>query len=324
MKKLILLLTGVAFVATIVSAQLQTNKTQLTLHKATVAANPDGVIKTDGTEPWTSTWITMAAEKSTNTVHEMTAFFQLAYNDEYLWIAGQQKGNSTIDTGAAAIPNTWERDDFETFIGLDTTTWLYKGVYGEAEFQFREQRATTFPWMFDDHNSAYTNNPKGWAIGNVDAGDGSFVEEWQIPWSALTAVFADSTAKFNGNWMKFEIQAADNTTDAAGGRDDQRFWINSSDNEYQDSRTTSVVYLADKVGGVAVKNVKLNNIITTNTIATDVLRLSATAQVVNIYDITGKLVLKTSNVNSINVSNFAPGLYIFRANNQQAIKFVKK
>ena len=323
MKKLILLLSGVAFVATMVTAQLQTNKTQLTLHKTTKICTPDGIANTDGSEPWTTTWITMAAEKSTNTVHEMTAFFQLAYNDEYLWILGQQKGNSTIDTGAAAIPNTWERDDFETFVGLDTVCWKYKGVYGEGEFQFREQRATKFPWMFDDHNSAYANNPKGWAIGNVDAGDGSFIEEWQIPWAALEAVTADSD-KFDGNWMKFEIQAADNTTGAAGGRDDQRFWINSSDNEYQDSRTTSVVYLAEKVGGVAVKNVTLNNIITINTIATDVLRLSAPAKVVAIYDITGKLALRTSNVSSINVSNFAPGLYIFRANDQQAIKFVKK
>ena len=40
MKKLILLLSGVAFVATIVSAQLQTNKTQLTLHKAKVVVLP--------------------------------------------------------------------------------------------------------------------------------------------------------------------------------------------------------------------------------------------------------------------------------------------
>jgi Tfp pilus assembly protein FimT len=69
-------------IATTIASIMFAKTPALTLHKAFMVCIPDGVAKTDGTEPWTSTWIPMTAEKTSNTVHEMTAFFQLAFNDE--------------------------------------------------------------------------------------------------------------------------------------------------------------------------------------------------------------------------------------------------
>jgi hypothetical protein len=253
----------------------------------------------------------------------MSANFQLAYNDTYLWILAKQTGNATTDTGVVAIPNSWERDDFETFVAMDTTAYAYAGKYGEANFQFRQQRSAdnNFPWAFDDHNSAAANS-KDFKVGQVDAGDGSFVQEWQIPWASLTAVMVDS-GKFDGSNILFEIQAADNTTGAAGGRNDQTFWKNNSDNEYQDSRTLSWVMLAEKVVmGVNVNTPTLNSI-SINTVATDVLKISKTVKSAELFNISGQLVLRANNVNTINVSGLAAGIYLFRAN-QQVIKFVKK
>ncbi len=247
MKKLILIVIGVALVSIgQVNAQLQSNKVALTVQKSSKVCTPDGIEKTDGTEPWTTTWISLASEKSTNTVHEMTAFMQLAYNYQYLWVLPCKKAIQKWIPALLQFPIHGKGTVSKYMFNWILSPGEIPGLTGESFFQFREQRASVFPWGFDDHNSAYTNNPTGWAIGNVDAGDGSFIEEWQIPWNSLVAAMIDS-GRFDGSYIRFEILATDNTTDAAGGRNDQRFWINSSDNEYQDSRTLSVVYLATPV-----------------------------------------------------------------------------
>jgi hypothetical protein len=250
MKKVILFLAVFTFAAfTYLNAQpYQTNAPALTLHEASSVCVPDGIANTDGTEPWTSTWIPLAVEKTTNTVHEMTAQFQIAYGEEFLWVIAQQKGNSQMDTGAVAIPNSWERDDFEVFVSIDTTSYSRKGVYKNVNSQFRLERATVYPWGFDDCHSIGKNNPT-FKIGQVDAGDGSFIQEWQMPWRGFMDAVKDTSGKLDGFYIKFEIQAADNTTGRAGGRTDQRFWINNSDNEYQDTRTLSVIYLAEFIFG---------------------------------------------------------------------------
>jgi hypothetical protein len=223
MKRLILLLTGIAMASFIFAGT-----PVLTLHKTQKVCIPDGVGNTDGTEPWISTWIPMTCKPTSNTVDEMASNFQLAFNDSYLWVLAQQKGNATTDTGVIAIPNSWERDNFEVFISLDTTSWKYNGRYGEANNIFRMQRSAdnNYPWGFDDSQSIGANN-KNFKIGQVDAGDGSFVQEWQIPWMALTSAMVDS-GKFDGKYIKFDIQATDNTTDMPGGNNDRLFWASNT------------------------------------------------------------------------------------------------
>jgi hypothetical protein len=323
MKKVILFLAVFTFAAfSYLNAQpYQTNAPALTLHEASSVCVPDGIANTDGTEPWTSTWIDMAAKKTANTKDEMGAKFQIAYNDEFLWVIGQQSGNATMDTGAVAIPNSWERDDFETFVGIDTIAYSRKGVTKDINSQFRLQRAATYPWAFDDAHSIGKNNAS-FKIGQVDAGDGSFVQEWQMPWKGFIAAVTDTSGTFDGSYIKFEIQAADNTTGAAGGRNDQRFWINPSDNEYQDTRTQSVIYLADKVNTGIKPAILRNDNVTINTLVDNVLKISMPVNC-TIYNIEGQAVLKANNVSSINVSGLSSGLYIFKTNNQ-SLKFVKR
>jgi hypothetical protein len=293
----------------------------------------------------------MAAEKTANTVHEMTAHFQLAFNNTYLWIAAEQMGNATIDTDHTAIPNSWERDDFEVFITMDTTSWIYGGRYGEANNQFRMQRDAEYPWGFDDAHSIGANNAN-FLIGQVDAGDGSFVQEWQIPWSGLRAPMVDS-GSFDGRYLKFEIQAADNTTGSTGGRNDQRFWRNNSDNEYQDSRTLCLIRIElfipcyksariDEHGflwqpncdppfppGIKSKNLSENAIIFPNP-ATEYFRIpnDGTLKLIIIRNIFGEEITRIAvkNEKNINVpiTNFTSGLYLVTLTNISGMSFVSK
>jgi hypothetical protein len=313
MKKLILL----SMFAAMAMYTFAANTVALTVTKTTKTCTPDGVANTDGSEPWTTTWIDMAAEKTANTVHEMTAHFQLAFNNTYLWIAAEQMGNATIDTDHTAIPNSWERDDFEVFVTMDTTAYAHKGAYGEYNNQFRLQRAAEYPWSFDDAHSIGANNPGTFTIGQVDAGDGSFVQEWQLPWAGLTAPMADS-GTFDGALIRFEIQAADNTTGATGGRNDQRFWIDNSDNAYQDSRVLSVVKLDPKVN-VGIPTLKVNNNFRING---NRLTLSQVGTV-RIYNVSGQLLKVVNNTLSVDISGLSSGLYIANANGLST-KFIKK
>jgi hypothetical protein len=155
-------------------------------------------------------------------------------------------GNTTIDTDHMANPNSWERDNIELYLAVDTTSW--NGQYGEADNQFRMQRVAAYPWGFDDSHSIGQNNAD-FLIGQVDAGDGSFVQEWQIPWAGLTAPMVDS-GKFDGEYFKFEMQSVDNTTGSTGGRTQLIFWRNNSDNEYQDTRTFSLIKLESSIDTV--------------------------------------------------------------------------
>ncbi len=235
----------------------------LTLSKTTSTVTPDGIVNTDGSEAWKATWITLTDQKAANITSGMSAKFQMAYNDTYLWIAAQQNNNVNVDTSYSDDP--WQRDCFEIMIGTDTNSYANQGRYKEGDLQFRMIRGTsgiqspfddltdqssgrnrpTNPDCFTDAQAVAQNN-SSFKIGQTDGGT-SFTQEWQIPWSGLVGTLVDS-GKFLGNYFKFEIQAADCTSPGNNnGRSQQIFWHNNSDNEYQDTRTFSLIYLANPV-----------------------------------------------------------------------------
>ncbi len=267
MKKVILFSISIVITAYIMAAGLMP---ALTLQKTSKTVVPDGVINTDGSEVWTTTWIELTDQKASNTTNKISARFQMAYNNYYLWIALQQSGNSQIDTSYSDAQ--WERDNFVVNIGVDTNSFAHKGRYGEGDLDFFMNRGVSNiispynsvdnavaglpvdPYAFDDggwltkisvNNIAQNNN--NFKIGQVELGNGVFQQEWQIPWSGLIGSLKDSGI-FLGNYFKFEVEADDCTTPGNNaGRTQQIYWHNNSDNEWQDTRTFSLIYLATSV-----------------------------------------------------------------------------
>jgi hypothetical protein len=117
MKKILLLLTGVSVIG-IACAQ-----GPITIKKASKAPKIDGVA--DSNDPWNAggvTWINMTQNKISNTTSDITAKFQITFDNNNLYLIAQSSGDKAMDTDAVAIPNSYERDCFEVFVKLDTTS----------------------------------------------------------------------------------------------------------------------------------------------------------------------------------------------------------
>jgi hypothetical protein len=314
MKKTIFTLLALAIVA---SSAFAGYGKPLTITKATKAPKIDGV--SDASDPWTSTWVKMTTAKTANTTTTMTAQFQLTYDDANLYLICQQAGNLTLDTSAAACPNSYERDCFEVFVKMDTASENADFSYEtDGTYQVRMGRASVFPDRFDFAGKWKEYVGAGLQIKQVDGATG-FTQEWQMPWAML-----DDSAKvtqWDHKQIKFEIQAADNTTGATGGRTQQMYWQDGSDNQWHNTSTFSLVVMATKVD---VKNVAAinNNDFIVNSLVTDELRLKKSVDV-RIFNIMGAEVANLKNVNSVNMQNYASGIYLVRANNMTA-RIVKR
>jgi hypothetical protein len=279
----------------------------------------DGVM--DSNDPWTATgWVPLAAAKTANTTSGMSAHFQLSYDNTNLYLIVEQMNNVEVDTDAVAIPNSYERDCFEVFVKMDTLCAADAKYEADGTYQFRMGRASIYPNRFDDPRSDHRFiKTKGFQIGQVDGATG-FMQEWQMPWAALANT--PDSVNWDKKQFKFEAQAADNTTGKAGGRSQQMYWNDNSDNEWDNTKTFTVVNLSVPVG---VKSVNISNNITMNTLVTDELRLSTTVKSLSIYDVTGKVVVDNlKNVSSVNLSNLSAGIYFVRSNNEFTTKIVKR
>jgi hypothetical protein len=203
----------------------------LTIYKTSKAPKIDGYM--DANDPWSSTWVKMTAQKTANTSSSVTAQFQLSYDDVNLYLICQQIGNLTVDSDATAIPNSYERDNFEVYLKMDTASENADFSYEtDGTYQFRMQRAAIFPNRFDYPFQGTSGNrfkdDKNFKVAQTEQGT-SFIQEWQMPWNMLTD--NGNVDKFNKKNFKFEIDASDNTTGAAGGRTQITFWQDNSDNE---------------------------------------------------------------------------------------------
>ena len=112
--------------------------------------------------------------------------------------------------------------------------------------------------------------------------------------------------------MLFEIQTADNTTGAAGGRTQQLFWQDNSDQQWQDTKTFSAVTLVQDEISTAIAEVEaqLGSVF----VANDMLNFKNVEGAVNIYSISGALVKKdVIEMNgSIDISSLNSGIYIVK------------
>jgi hypothetical protein len=313
MKKLFLLLAGVAVVGFIFA------QGPITIKRASKAAKIDGVA--DSNDPWNAggvTWINMTQNKGANTTSDITCKFQLTYDNSNLYLIAQSSGDKVMDTDAVAIPNSYERDCFEVFVKLDTTSGD-AGTYIPGDFQFRQSRASIFPDRFDAGQliAGWQDNGN-FKIAQTE-GSGNYQQEWQMPWSLL----ADSSG-MDPEWdhiqIKFDIQNADNTTAAGNGRTQQLFWNSGSDEQWHNTTYFGLVTLQDKVVPVSVPTVKAS---AKNLYYNGIeLKLSKAGNLV-IYNVAGVKVASLKNVSSFNASSLTSGVYIAQSG-RNVCKFVKR
>jgi hypothetical protein len=228
MKKILLLLAGVA-VTSMTYAQ-----GPITIKRASKAPKIDGVA--DSNDPWNiggTSWINMTKNKGSNTTSDITAKFQLTYDSHNLYLLCSVIGDKAMDTTSSGIPNSYESDCIEVFVKMDTFSGE-TGAYIPGDYQFRMRRGSVFPDRFDAGQLV-----SGWKancnfkIAQVDEGN-QYTQEWQMPWSLL----ADSPGmdpEWDEKQIKFDIQAADNTTGAANGRTQQLFWNSNSDEQWHNT-----------------------------------------------------------------------------------------
>lgn len=283
----------------------------LTIPEASKAPVIDGVV--DDQDPWGETWIDLALERTTATTHDMTAKFQILADGLNIYLVGQVQ-DATPNNDASVITNSYERDCQEIFFSMDTAAWDNSGAYKEGSWQIRIQRDAADDAGFIDGNSGANT----WSVDRlknspnfkfaVQSEPNSWTWEMQLPIDTLKG-----TSAFDGELFRFDIAAADNTNGAAGGRTQQRYWGNNSDDQWHDTRTLQVVKLARKWTSVVSPKVA-------KSYRFDGVTFSTTGNF-SVYDVTGKIVLKAKN--TANLGMLKTGIYIVKGEDLN-VKIFKK
>jgi hypothetical protein len=316
MKKLFLLLTGAIVAGSMSFAGLPVS---LTINKTTKGVTPDGIV--DSKDDWKTNWVACTAQKTSNTTTAITSSkFQMTYNDTYLWVVLQSDGDATVDTLGTAIPNTYERDDYELFVKTDTASVWADGKYHAGDWQFRERRGSIFPDGFEAMSAAWRDTVlknTTFKLGQVDAGS-SYVQEWQMPWNMLKMTDTVPFSPGKGGYLKFECQNADNTTGTASGRTQQVFWKNASDNQWDNTRDFELVYLSTPVGVRTAASVE-NQVDLVNSLVTNGQLQLTTAASGKLFNIQGQAVGTFTNTNVIKLK-LNSGVYFAKFNGQNESK----
>ncbi|HOK51718.1 MAG TPA: sugar-binding protein [Bacteroidales bacterium] len=244
-------------------------------------------------------WVTADSLKGTNTTNKMK--FKMGYDDKFIYV-GVNVEDSQMDTTQS--PNAWEKDCIELFFVFNDTIADDKKVsYSNGQLGAWQLRKV---WGRD-----MTDFPgKGFEAAEMDI-PGGFAQEWKLPIDTLA-----STGHFTTKTkFRFEIQNGDNDGE---GRNGQLFWNSAADDQWNTILHQGVVKfkwpLAVKqaIAKASSIRIKANSI-----------EFAKTAKEVNVYSITGQLMLKARNVNAISTSALKSGVYFVVADGEKA-KFVIK
>jgi hypothetical protein len=197
-----------------------TEKT-LIISKTTLAPKIDGII--DDNDPWSVTWITMTQNSGANSTSDVTGKFQIAFDENNLYLAVVSMGDKSLDTSSAKTPNSWENDCIEVYVLLDTAAIEINDIlskFNPGDYHFIMRKASVFPDRFDPNQMTCDWLHSDFKIGQTNS-DSSYTQEWRMPW----AVLADSSGMnpaWDKKWFKFEIMISDNT--GVNGRTQRLFW----------------------------------------------------------------------------------------------------
>lgn len=208
--------------------------------------------KIDAMDSWSETnWIDQNEKLPSGTTDAMKSKFQLTHDADNIYIAAIVE-DATPNNDATAITNAHERDCVEFFIGMTQTD---RTAYETGDWQIRLQRSAssesdyvsgrTFSgWNVDE--LTFSNDFQYKVISNATG----YVVEAQLPKALL---IQESVS--DGENIMFEIQTADNTTGAAGGRTQQMFWKKPTDQQWSNpSHMTKVTLVSEILGVYQLKN----------------------------------------------------------------------
>jgi len=311
-----LLLFVVAFV--FVQAQVK-----MEIPKAAKAPTVDGYID-DVDDPWGS-FIDIAVRNASGTTTGMTGKFKLLAAADAFYVAIVVQ-DATPNNDLTAIPNSYERDCAEMFFAVDTVTGE-TGAYKTGCWQLRCQREAE---SLIDGNSG----PNTWGFASMTAnplfqvGVETSATEWTaelvIPFDGLITDNAGGVLAepWTQEYVRFDVALADNTTGAASGRTEQKYWYGrngaADDHGWDNTKALAICKLPTN----AVTT--LNTVKASAFVSNNVLNVKNVNGVVGIYNMKGSLV-RSASINgngSIAIADLQSGLYIVKGKDL-AIKFVK-
>ncbi|MCX7986317.1 MAG: T9SS type A sorting domain-containing protein [Bacteroidales bacterium] len=232
--------------------------------------------------------------------------FKLTYDQTNIYVLVTVNDATPNQDGAS----TWQSDCVELFFAMDTNT---HSKYQSGDWQIRKiaskSQADGGVDGSDNVGKVLLEDPN-FKVEQVDGATG-YVQEWQLPINTLK-----QDAAFDGQNIRFDIQLADN--DGTGNnRTDQRFWNDGADDQW--NQTTHMGYVkfewalnVKPVAKASSIRIKANSI-----------EFAKSVKEVNVYSITGQLMLKAQNVNAISTSALKSGVYFVVADGEKA-KFVIK
>ncbi|MGC8824472.1 MAG: sugar-binding protein [Bacteroidales bacterium] len=304
MKKAMFTLLVAVATAAWVGANTTTPTNPLVISHAKGAINIDGV----GDEAtWTSISKVVPALNGAAGDPNFGGWFKLTYDDDYIYVLVSVNDPTPNQDGYS----TWQSDCVELFFAMDTNT---HSSYQSGDWQIRKIASKSQADGGVDGSANVATVLLADANFKVEQVDGAtgYVQEWQLPINTLK-----QDAAFDGQNIRFDIQLADN--DGTGnGRTAQRFWNSNADNQW--NQTTNMGYVKFE-WPLAVKQAvaKASSI----RIKANSIEFAKTAKEVNVYSITGQLMLKAHNVNAISTSALKSGVYFVVADGEKA-KFVIK
>jgi hypothetical protein len=301
MKKLITLFSIAVAVSFSASAQLS-------IPFMNTAPTIDGV-----SDDWSETWIDQAQANANSTTSAMSSKFQIGHDDDNIYLIVEVQ-DATPNNDATVITDTYQRDCIEFFVSMHSVTEDPALVAGD--WQLRVQRATELETMFESKEGTAEAEAAGDFVASVDD-DGASMYTVEMKFSKA-ALAQDSD--FDGENIRMELQTADNTDGTNSGRTQQMYWMDNSDQGWQDINICSPAVLAPNLVGVKENaNVKASAFIN----KANVLKVKNMTGVIYVYDVTGKLALKADAKETINVATLKSGLYIVK-NNDFSTKVIKK
>lgn len=249
--------------------------------------------------------------------------FKVAWSASYIYFYTEISDDVAHE--AAAGDNTWEFDNWEIFIDIDTSWTESQWTNGAdpvptAIDQFRVNRGALgvsdpgadAAWLYVEG----TNGSSGWSV------------ECAMPWTAVSTV-----ATLPDNlWEKaigFDVSGADSDGDQpgpAGARDVQTSWdtekADNPDNAWYHRNVFGLVNLEAKADcSDGFEEVTSESTLVYPNPATDVINVNASGTY-EIYTIAGQLVKSGDTFGSIDIAELNSGVYVIKMETMVA-KFVK-
>lgn len=281
--------------------------TVLDIYKLSVAPAIDGDVTDDAwaDTPWTDAYKNKVLTDGSATFSSSSQF-KAGFTSDSLYIALKILDSTPHNEPAVS---TWLRDCNELFINMDTTTRT--GTNGNNQYRLQRDNSALEIATVPGSVRAVAI-PVFAADGTTDIG---WTAEWALSWSKIAAKESFPYTAIDAKsypYVRFEFVGVDNTTGTSAGRTQQMFWNAATDDQYGGMRNMGYLRLNGLNSSAPITENSTVHAYYNGT--KDALIISGYVGEVKIFDVLGKLVLKTgvtdSDTGNINLNAVVKGVYI--------------